>query len=133
MKGRSWGSIWLLLCGAVFALVCAGHFFARNVTDEPYLIQVSQPFQVEDVEKQPEEETGTIKALLPGERIDLNHAPLKDLMRLPQIGQKRAEAIVAWREENGGFQSLEELKEVYGIGEGIFAQVEKYITIGEAR
>ena len=53
-------------------------------------------------------------ALGPGERVDLNHAPLDDLMKLPGVGRKRAEAIVALRERRP-FRRPEDLALVKGI------------------
>ena len=68
--------------------------------------------------------------LLEGGVIDLNTASAADLTRLPGIGEKRAQAIVDYRESSGPFQSVEELTEVKGIGEGILAQVYDYVTVG---
>ena len=78
----------------------------------------------------PEVEDGYPDSLLEGEVIDLNTASAADLTRLPGIGEKRAQAIVDYRESSGPFQSVEELTEVKGIGEGILAQVYDYVTVG---
>ena len=48
--------------------------------------------------------------------IDLNTATVEQLKTLKGIGQKKAEAIIAWREANGGFKSVDQLTEVKGIG-----------------
>ena len=50
--------------------------------------------------------------LLAGEVLDLNRASAGDLTRLPGIGETKAQAIVTWREENGGFSQVEQLLEV---------------------
>ena len=78
----------------------------------------------------PEVEDGYPDSLLEGEVIDLNTASAADLTRLPGIWEKRAQAIVDYRESSGPFQSVEELTEVKGIGEGILAQVYDYVTVG---
>ena len=49
--------------------------------------------------------------------IDLNRADADALTALPGIGERTAERIVAWREENGGILSVRDLLFVEGIGE----------------
>ena len=67
--------------------------------------------------------------LLEGEVIDLNTATLSDLTRLPGIGEKKGKAILDKRTELGSFQSVDQLLEVRGIGEGIFARISPYVTV----
>lgn len=53
-------------------------------------------------------------------RVDLNGADAPTLQReLTGVGKAKAEAIVAYRESNGAFSSVEELLEVKGIGKAI--------------
>ena len=54
--------------------------------------------------------------LLPGERVDVDRAAPGELERLPRVGRKLAERIVAEREAGGPFGSLEGLRRVSGIG-----------------
>ena len=54
-----------------------------------------------------------------------------ELQRLPGIGEKRAEDIIAYRRANGPFRIPEELTEVPGIGEGILEGLIDYVTTGE--
>ena len=63
--------------------------------------------------------------------IDLNNATVDELMLLPSIGEVRAKAIVEYREENGPFRYVEDLRGVKGIGEGILAQIMDYVTVNE--
>lgn len=62
-------------------------------------------------------------------RINLNLAQKEDLMTLTGIGENRALAIIAYREEHGGFTSVEELKKVEGIGDGIYQKIKNSIKI----
>ena len=64
------------------------------------------------------------------EQIDLNTADAADLQRLPGVGPALASAIVDYREANGGFQTVEDLKKVPGIGEKRFESIRDSITIG---
>ena len=61
--------------------------------------------------------------------LDLNTATAEELAGLPGIGPELAGRIVAYREEHGGFGSIEEIMEVSGIGEGKFAALEGWITV----
>lgn len=63
--------------------------------------------------------------------VNINTATAEELQLLPGIGQARAAAIVAYREEHGPFVYVEDLLGVSGIGEGILANIIDYITVGE--
>ncbi|MFC7413507.1 ComEA family DNA-binding protein [Larsenimonas suaedae] len=52
-------------------------------------------------------------------QIDINTATVEQLSELKGIGEKKAEAIVAYREANGPFEHLEGLSDVKGIGESL--------------
>ncbi len=60
------------------------------------------------------------EAGMAGERIDLNHSGYYDLESLPGIGPVLAERIMSYRDSIGGFKSVEDLKEVKGIGTSKF-------------
>ncbi|AKI98168.1 hypothetical protein IX53_00175 [Kosmotoga pacifica] len=62
-------------------------------------------------------------------KLDLNKASLEELIALPGIGDSKAKSIIEYRENRGGFDSIEQLKEVKGIGEKIFAGLKDFITV----
>ncbi|MCW6667493.1 ComEA family DNA-binding protein [Aerococcaceae bacterium NML190938] len=62
--------------------------------------------------------------------VNLNTADVSELQTLPGIGASKAEAIVAYRTENGSFQSIEELQQVKGIGGKTYEQLAPLITVG---
>ena len=62
-------------------------------------------------------------------RIDLNRASVLELTRLPGIGEKRAQAIVAFRESHGGFQSVTQLLRIKGIGRAMLRKLRLLVTI----
>lgn len=79
-----------------------------------------------------EEGTFTMAAHVSGEsrwQVDINTADAETLKALPGIGPALAENIIAYREEHGGFDAVEELMEVSGIGKETFAALEAYITV----
>ena len=61
--------------------------------------------------------------------VDLNTSDAATLETLPGIGPALAERILAWRDEHGGFRSVEDLLEVSGIGEGRFAELQDRVTV----
>jgi len=61
--------------------------------------------------------------------ISLNHGTAAELMNLPGIGEKTAEKIIAYRKAQGGFKSLEELKNVSGIGPKKFDKIKSQIRL----
>ncbi len=64
--------------------------------------------------------------------LDLNAADSLDLLELPGIGPSLAGRILALRRQRGGFQSVEELRSVRGIGEKRFAKLAELVGVGRA-
>lgn len=71
-------------------------------------------------ETQPQDRTG---------KIDLNTATVEELKALDGIGEAKANAIVEYRSEYGPFTSVEEIKNVKGIGDGIFDAIKDDICV----
>lgn len=80
-------------------------------------------------------EAGVLDASIPGMpqagdgKVNLNTATAEELMTLSGIGEAKAEAILRYREEHGGFQKVEELMEVEGIKEGVFNKIKEQVKI----
>lgn len=61
--------------------------------------------------------------------VNLNTADLVALDTLPGVGPVTAEAIVAWRDENGPFRSVDDLLDVKGIGEATLAELRDLVSV----
>jgi competence protein ComEA len=62
-------------------------------------------------------------------KLSLNAAHTSDFEDLPGIGPILAERIVDYREKEGGYESLEELKRVKGIGDNLYQKIVPYIRL----
>ncbi|MFT3993380.1 MAG: helix-hairpin-helix domain-containing protein [Dysgonomonas sp.] len=65
-----------------------------------------------------------------GETIELNKADTSSLKKIPGIGIGYANRIVKYRNLLGGYVSLSQLKEVYGLDDDLYEKITPYITIG---
>lgn len=63
------------------------------------------------------------------EIININYASKKELETLPGIGSELASRIIQYREMHGGFQSIEELRKVSGIGDKKFSDIKDMVTV----
>ena len=64
-----------------------------------------------------------------GGLVNINTASVSELTTVTGIGESRAQAIIAYREANGGFQTIEDIKKVDGIKDGLFAKIKDKITV----
>ncbi|MDD3361650.1 MAG: helix-hairpin-helix domain-containing protein [Hespellia sp.] len=62
-------------------------------------------------------------------RVNINTASKEELMTLTGIGEAKADSIIAYRETQGGFQSIEDIMQIEGIKEGVFRKIEDQITV----
>jgi competence protein ComEA len=65
----------------------------------------------------------------PGAKVNLNTATQAELEALPGIGPAYAQAIIVERTRRGGFHSVNELREVRGIGDQRFADLEPLVAV----
>lgn len=61
--------------------------------------------------------------------ININSANLEELKKISGVGDVKAQSIIEYREKNGGFKSIDEIKNIDGIGEKTFEKIKDKITI----
>ena len=71
--------------------------------------------------------------LFAGEAIDINSADKQVLMTAKGIGEKRATAIIAFRDENGPFNSIDQLADIKGISQNIVDDNRKLLVVKEMK
>jgi len=115
----------ILLTVSVFVL---GYLIGANQNTKSVKVTYASSVETtkENVEVREEEQTGE------DGRIDLNTADQAQLETLPGIGPELASRILEYRAENGGFESVEELKNVNGIGEVRYSEIADLVTVGGA-
>lgn len=62
-------------------------------------------------------------------KLNINEASGQDLSLLPGIGEKTSHRIVKYREELGGFKTIEQMRRVKGIGDAVFNKIRDYLTM----
>ena len=82
-----------------------------------------------EVKKETKENNKTVKEEKENALISINKATKEELTKLPSIGDSKAQKIIDYREENGSFKTIEDIKNVSGIGDALFEKIKDYITI----
>lgn len=93
---------------------------AERITDGQKIEVPSKEQAEELLDKSAQEENGL---------INLNTATAEQLMTLRGIGESKAEDILNYREQHGGFGSIEELMQIPGIKERVFEKIKDQITV----
>lgn len=61
--------------------------------------------------------------------VNLNSATKEDLQTLTGVGERKAEAILQYRQQHGSFKVIEDLKQVDGFGEKTFLKLKPYLAV----
>jgi len=72
------------------------------------------------------------QAPAPEEKVDLNSATAEDLEKVPGIGPTLAERIVAFRDEHGRFEKVDDLLNVRGIGTRSLERIRPHVKVEES-
>ena len=71
--------------------------------------------------------------VIAAQSVNINTADKETLMSIKGVGEKRAEAIIAWREQYGPFKTVEQLSEVQGVGKAIVDDNRESLTVGDGK
>lgn len=100
--------------------------FAQKLSDEAVIYVATVGEQLSVVNQASAKPDDPSKAT---EKVNLNKATLADLQTISGIGQKRAQDILDYRDSNGGFQSVDELSNVSGIGDKTLERIRKEVSV----
>lgn len=117
----------LLLIATIFVAFIVGVFVGR--INNPYTPLSSS--NTAQNNKHTNDTKNTTETQHAEGKININVATAEELMLLPGIGTELSERIIAYRLENGPFESIEELVNVKGIGNSNFGIIKDYLTVGE--
>ena len=145
-------SIFVYVCGAVvnegvYELEAGSRVYeaidsAGGMTEEAAGEYLNLAEMVSDGERiyvptEEELDEGSISISIPGDSseestgglVNINTASADQLMTLSGIGEKKAEDIISYRNSNGNFGSIEDIKNVSGIGDSTFEAIKDSITV----
>ena len=95
----------------------------------PYLEMIGDSAEVYAFVAEETQAKDTVLTSEVTEKININSASFDQLQSLNGIGQKKAQAIIDYRNEHGSFETIEEIMNVKGIGQGIFDKVKNSIEV----
>ena len=98
-------------------------------SEQIYIPTISESIDQIENETQNVISSAAVSSALSDGLLNINQASESDLMQLPGIGQVKAAAIVTYRNSNGPFSSIEEIKNVPGIKEAAFEKIKGMITV----
>ena len=106
--------VWMMAICIAFCAFAGGFFLGRNV-NHTNVQHGNKPVTTQSAD---------------GSKLNINTATAAQLQDLPGVGPVLAERIVAYRQENGAFTTIEQLLLVEGVGETLLESIADHITAG---
>lgn len=132
------------ICSAAVVAAATFYFHVSDMKENSSTIIIERSTQATASSSEPSTETSTIKTTTSAVSaeitttavpeteyvyLDINSASHDELKKLKGIGDMLAEAIISYRNTHGRFRNIEEIMDVSGIGEGIFADICEHIYV----
>ena len=123
----------IIIAIIIFILIGIGvyRFYGINKIDknaEKESGEKTEIIRLENIAGEKTEDKKEIK-FKPVRLININEASLKELQKLPEIGEKLAERIISCRNDNGKFSRKEDIMKVKGIGEKKYERIKDFISV----
>lgn len=101
---------------------------SEKVTDEMLIVIPSIDSNTKPVEEKKPNTTSNNNIVSDG-KVSINKASIQELMTIKGIGEAKAKAIIDYRNKQGSFKNIDELKNVSGIGNSTFEKIKDYIKL----
>ena len=95
---------------------------SEKITDEMLII-------IPSIDEELNTQKNEIKTQKNDNKVSINTASESELMTINGIGKTKAKKIIEYRDNNGKFKSIEDIKNVSGIGDSIFEKIKNYIKV----
>lgn len=134
---RFWiGGVLIIIIVAGLGVIGYDKYRAMNITKENQTItelKTQNELLRQQLSGQSQQVAGTSTSVIENQsdKININTADATELDKIPNIGPARAADIIAYRASHGGFKTIEEMKNIKGIGDKTFESMKDLITVGE--
>ena len=126
MKNNGFAAV-IICVSAALVIFTAGFFAGRSSLRADFTVETQYPAQqqAEETVRQVDDRTDTRSDGL----VNINTAGVDELCELPGIGPALAQRIMDYREANGDFEYIDDIRNVEGIGDVTFANIRGMITV----